>query len=288
MFTDEPGHIVARHVEDGSLAWQFALDAPLAARLVCENGRLIAAAQSGEILALHAADGTLIWREELGSPVHAPPSLAGDRVYIPLSDNRVVALKADTGARLWERRLGGPPNEVLGLDDRLYVGSNDNYLYCLKTGDGIVDWRWRTGADVVGLPVADDHRVYFVSLDNVLRSLDRKSGAQRWKRALPVRPTRGPVRVVDVVLVSGVAPASPAFAMKDGTPAGEVVGAGELAAAPYPVEIGALPAVILVSRDIAKGTVVAAVGRAIDPPTSPVGPLPNLIAPPKPPTAPTP
>ena len=102
--------------------------------------------------------------------------------------------------------------------------------------DGAVAWRWRTGADVIGVPVVDDARVYFVSLDNVLRALDRESGAQRWKRALPLRPTRGPVAAGATLLVSGLSPTLRAFNMKDGAPAGEVAGGGELAAPPLCVE----------------------------------------------------
>ena len=51
--------------------------------------------------------------------------------------------------------------------DRLYVGSKDNDFYCLLTRDGSVDWKWRTGADVIGLPVVDDHRVYFVGSSSI-------------------------------------------------------------------------------------------------------------------------
>ena len=44
------------------------------------------------------------------------------------------------------------------------------------------------GADIVGAAVHDEVRVYFVSMDNVLRALDAGTGAQRWKKPLPLRP----------------------------------------------------------------------------------------------------
>jgi eukaryotic-like serine/threonine-protein kinase len=209
-------------------------------------------------------------------------------VYIPMQDGRVVALRVDNGDPLWERRLGSTPNDILALDDVVYVGSNDNYFYAIRTSTGEVAWRWPTGADVIGRPVADERRVYFASLDNVLRGLDRKTGNQRWKRTLPLRPTRGLVAIGDVLMVSGIAPDVNAFRMRDGAPAGHLDGEGELAAAPHVVHGDALPMVVLVTRDIEHGTVVRAMQRAIDPSTSDIAPLPNPIIPPMPVAAPTP
>ena len=44
-----------------------------------------------------------------------------------------------------------------------------------------------------GMPIADDHRVYFVAFDNVLRALNLNSGVQQWMRPLALRPAWGPV-----------------------------------------------------------------------------------------------
>jgi hypothetical protein len=122
---------------------------------------------------------------------------------------------------------------VLPLDDRLFVGSTDNFFYCLATDNGRVKWRWRTGADVIGLPIVDAHSVYFVSLDNVLRALDRRDGHQRWKRPLPVRPLSGPIQVGDRLLVAGLGSEASAYRMRDGVLVAAVVSPAELAAVPY-------------------------------------------------------
>jgi outer membrane protein assembly factor BamB len=220
----------------------------------------------------------VIWRRSLGAKLHAAPALAADRVYAPLEDGRVVALNVATGEPQWERKLGGPANDMLALDDRVYVGSDDNFLYCLEAPKGVVAWRWRTGGDVIGLPVIDEHRVYFVSRDNVLRGLDRHSGSQRWKRALTGRPTRGPVRVGDVLLVSGLSSKVNGFAMGDGNPAGDITVNGELSAPPYALTIDALPQVVVVARDLAKGIQMVAVRRNVEPSTNaPLAQLPNPI-----------
>lgn len=280
LYFDEADALTALKQETGAVAWRRPFAGKLAVPLVADNGWLIGADLSGTVLAFRAADGELIWRQELGVPVHAAPALAADRVYVALEDGRVVALDVSTGARHWERRLEGPPNDMLALDDRIYVGSDDNFLYCLLASNGEVAWRWRTGGDVIGVPIVDEHRVYFVSKDNVLRGLDRRSGSQRWQRPLPARPTRGLVQAGDRLLVSGLSPRVSAFAMKDGTPAGDINAPGELAAAPYVTDWHGIPQVVLVARDIAKGTRIVAVRRVVDPPMNsrlPVLPNPIVI-----------
>ena len=274
LFLVERDAIGARRQDDGSLVWRLQFSEPPATPLVWDNGWLVAAASSGSIRAFRAVDGHLIWSRDIGSALSARPALAADRVYVPAKNSRLVALQVETGALVWERRLGGAPNEILALDDRVYVGSDDNFFYCLKAGDGGVDWRWRTGADVIGLPVVDDRAVYFISKDNVLRGLNRRSGNQIWKRALPLRPSGGPVKMADSVIVSGVAPTLRAFMAKDGTPAGDVSTEGELASIPYAFEASAAPVLAIVTRTLAGGAALTAITRAGEPTPTPAAPIP--------------
>ena len=126
-------------------------------------------------------------------------------------------------APVWTQHLGGAPSEILASGDRLFVGSKDNTFYCLKTHDGSIDWPVVTGADVIGMPVADAHNVYFVSLDNVLRAVHRGSGNQEWKKTLAVRPTAGPVQAADAIVVTSLSKTLPAFkANQKGQSAGDL------------------------------------------------------------------
>jgi outer membrane protein assembly factor BamB len=277
LFVAEAGSVRALRAADGSVAWTLELpDAP-AVPTVFDNEWLIISTVKGEIVAVRASDGTIVWRQSVASPAHARPALAADRVYVPTEDGRVVALRVDTGALLWDHRLGGAVSDILASDDRLFVGSNDNFFYCLKTEDGARDWPWRTGADIVGQPVVDDHAVYFVSLDNVLWALNRSNGNQRWKRPLPLRPTSGPLRVGQALVVPGFAAKLPAYKVDDGSPAGDIPLVGELAAPPHVVASpdGAAAMVIVMTRDIIKGATVTALTRSFEPPIVPVEPLPN-------------
>ena len=281
IFCAEPDDLVARRIGDGSIAWRQPLPGELSTPLVALSGWLIAVTGEGSIFVFRGTDGHLVWRRDIGSPAHAAPALAEGRVYIPTVDGRIVALRVESGDPVWERKLGGTANDVLVLGDRLYAGSKDNFFYCLMTKDGRIDWRWRTGGDVIGIPAVDDHHIYFVSLDNVLRSLNRISGAQQWMRPLPVRPVWGPLKVVDRLFVGGQAATLHAFDLKDGKPAGTLGAGAEVAAAPRLVSSSApamLPVVMVVTRDIAKGAAARLVTRRLEPETNPLtDPLPNVI-----------
>jgi eukaryotic-like serine/threonine-protein kinase len=275
-----PERLTALRAGDGSVEWELPFTEKVAQHPVWDNGWLIVAAAGGTVHAFRASDGHLVWSRDVGSPAHAPPALAGDRLYVPTSDGRIVALLVESGAPVWERRLGGAPNDVLALDERLYVGATDDFFYCLMTKDGRVDWRWRTGGDAIGVPVADDRRVYFVALDNLLRALDRTTGGQHWMRPLPFRPTTGPVKAGRTLLITGQAPTLRGYNMSDGSPAGEIQAAPDVAAPPHVFTdaVTMTPSLVYVTRDLAKGASVTLITRSVEPPDSPVAPLPNLIA----------
>jgi hypothetical protein len=196
---------------------------------------------------------------------------------VPLSDGRILSLRLEDGSVEWERQLGGPPEPILPVRDRLYVGSADNYFYCLRGSDGQVHWRWRTGGDIIGMAAHDDRRVYFASLDNLLRALDLNNGAQRWKMALPLRPIGGPLAVDETLLVAGLGPGMHGYAVKDGAARGDLDTGGLPAAPPYLVPAPDLPGplVVYVARSVTAGLTMTAVTRAVEPPIVEVSPLPN-------------
>jgi outer membrane protein assembly factor BamB len=276
----EPGEtIAARQRNDGSLAWEIPLAEKLAAPLVFANGWLFAAT-SDALLAYRASDGSLLWRRDIAG-VRTSPAVAGDRLYLSLADGRVLALRVDDGVQVWAGKIGGMPNEILALDTQLFVGSTDNHLYCLKTVNGEFAWRKQTGADVLSRPVADENNVYFVSLDNVLRALNRGHGVQQWMRALPFRPAWAPIGALDAVVVAGLAVPPRAYFFKDGTPADALTTdkTGEIVAPlhTFTSPMGFGPVIVLVTRSLSGEVSVTATSRAIEPPpASGIGPLPNV------------
>jgi outer membrane protein assembly factor BamB len=284
VFFAEADALVALHAADGSEAWRAPVPEPLAVRPVWDSGRLVVATKSGMMLGYRATDGQLVWQTDVQSAPHAAPTIAGDRLYVPTTDSRIVALQVTDGTALWERRVGGLPNDILSADDRLFVGSTDDFFYCLMAKDGRIDWRWRTGADVIGVPAADAQRVYFVSLDNVLRALNKVSGGQYWMRALPLRPISGPALAGGTLVVAGQSRTVKTFSVKDGVATADINAGAEVAAPPRALPaVAGFPQLLIVTRDLVKGAAVTLSVRSIEPATVPMAPLPNPIMP-----APTP
>jgi outer membrane protein assembly factor BamB len=281
VFVDQADRVVALRTDDGSVAWEAPVPEPRAAPLVWDSGWLVVTTHQA-LLMFRATDGTPLWSRDLPSAAHSTPALAGEAVFQSLKDGRVMAFHVTDGDVLWERRLGGAANGIRALENRLLVGANDNFLYCLNTETGEVEWRSRTGADVVSLAIVVERRVYFVSLDNVLRALNLSNGVQLWKRALPFRPQWGPIKAADTLLVTGLAGPARAFYMKDGMPAGDLsIGSNvELVARPHtfdsPFALG--PIIVTVTRGLTSNATVTASSRAIEPPLiSALAPLPGVV-----------
>ena len=224
--------LVALAASDGAIVWSLAAGATVSAPPVWRSGWLVAGLESGDVVALRAADGLELWRRRLGAVLRTRPSIAGERLYLPLEDGRITVLQLATGDTVWTRSIGGRPREVLALD-ALFVGSTDNFFYRLAFDDGAVEWRWRAGGDIVGAPRIDAERVFFVAADNVVRALDRRSGVQRWREPLPLRPTDGPALVGPALLVAGVSPEVRLFDPRSGESAGIYSAPEELAARPF-------------------------------------------------------
>ncbi len=246
VYVSTAAAVHALRPEDGSSLWRFELAGVLAAAPVWSTGWLILGLEDGDLIALRAEDGTEIWRRSLGAPLGAPPSPEGPRLYAPLQDGRVVALDLLGGETIWERALPSAATDILALQDGVFVGSTDNFFYSLSSKDGAMRWRWRTGADVIGAPIVDESRVYFLSLDNVLRGLDRHVGNQRWKQSLLLRPASGPLLFGEIVLVSGRDHELEGYYTKDGTPLGTFAAPAELASPPLIYEDASGEQVVLI------------------------------------------
>jgi hypothetical protein len=124
--------------------------------------------------------------------------------------------------------------------------------------------------------VVDEQTVYFVSLDNVLRALSVSSGVQQWKSPLPVRPSTGPVKWSQTLVVVGTTPGLKAYNAKDGKPAGQVSTLSALSAPPYLFSdpSSPLPVLLAVTSDITGRST-----RTVEPTTVEIAPLPNAVVP---------
>lgn len=277
VFVATEDAMTALSLRTGGAAWTHPFDDELAAAPIVTGDRLVVTTADGDVIALRAADGGELWRRRLPRAASSRPAFTMTRLFVPTADGHVVALDPQTGAVLWDRRLGGAGHDILAADDRIFMGARDRYFYCLNAKNGEVEWRWATGADAIGLPVADDKTVYFVSLDNILRAMQRSNGVQRWKSALPFRPISGPLKYNETLVVAGSTPLLEAYATRDGKPRGRYTVSAELSTLPYLFQDQAreFPVLVTLTSDIVGRATVVGATRDIEPKGGALLPLPG-------------
>ncbi|HYU79430.1 MAG TPA: PQQ-binding-like beta-propeller repeat protein [Vicinamibacterales bacterium] len=273
VFAAAEDAVVAFDERTGAIAWRTAIGGAIAAPVFFDAGLVLVAKTDGELLSIRAQDGVVAWRRGVGAEPAAPPSAAGDRLYVGLKDHHLLALDRETGTTVWTLAAGDEISGILALGDQVLFGTRGNRVYSVRPSNARLRWQWRVGADVMGAPAADEHRIYFAALDNVLRAVDRASGNLAWSQPLPSRPSAGPFRTGDVVIVPTVSADIGAYSAASGKPAFTIRAAGELGGAlflrdsPRPTA----PRLIAVSR----GGTLQGFAPRYEPPPGPLDALPG-------------
>jgi outer membrane protein assembly factor BamB len=263
----------------GEVAWSRELSSRVSAVPTITNAGAAMLTEAGDLILLAWADGREAWTVRLPGVPSAPLAADGDRLFVAFPDGRVRALALADGATAWERTLGGRVLGMSPIGDRLFTGADDNFLYALKVRDGGVAWRWRTGGDVVAPAVADDRRVYFTSLDAMLRALDRRHGDLRWQRPLSARAVGGPAIAGSLVLMAGVSPELRAFRTSDGGMIATAPIPGRPLHGPYLAPAGPSAPVRLVV--LTAGGHLLALGQTVEPMLVPLDVIPGRLLPPE-------
>ena len=231
VYVAEGELIHALSASDGTVAWRAVAGRPITAPPLAHAGWVVVAA-AGDLIAIRAADGEVLWRKPLG-PIEFPPSLDGELLIVSLVAGRVVALNLKDGSERWTTDLKSSPGEPFVIGDRVYVGTQNKYFYVLFASSGRVQDHRPIGTQLRGRVAVDDEQVYMAGLDNMLRVVRRRGGAQLWQQGLVYRPAAGPVLIGKAVVVPGyVETPLPVFAIAGGAPAGALGFDGSLVALP--------------------------------------------------------
>ena len=203
----------------GAERWTQSVDAPVLLPPSGGTGRVAIATQRQDIVVLDADTGRIVSRSTLGARITAVPVWLDGVVFAGVEDGRVVAIDAATGHAIWTRTVYGRVLSLTAFPDRVFVGGTNDYFYSLDPKNGLVQWKMRVGGDVASTAVADARRVYVVSMDNMLRALDRRHGDLRWQRPLMSRPVGGPLFLGGFIVLAQVAPELRCFDVATGAPA---------------------------------------------------------------------
>lgn len=250
VFVATAGSIQAVDAGTGEIAWRLAAGSPITAPPLAHAGWVVAAA-AGDLMAIRGADGHVLWRKHVG-PMEVRPTLDGNLLVAAVADGRVVALDLQTGDERWTRALGAQLTEPFAVGGRVYLGTTDKVFLCLFASNGRVEWRWAIGALARGRAVADEQRVYFASMDNMLRAVNRGSGNLEWWLGLPYRPAAGPVLLDGAVTVpASTVRALPVVNARTGRAAGEVAFPELLAFPPiFATDSGGSPVAVVVTGNL--------------------------------------
>jgi outer membrane protein assembly factor BamB len=242
--------IHALEAATGAEKWRVGFDAVVSAPLTAAIGSheagtesrnidlLIATFDKGRVAAYAADDGRMLWMRDLGAASRFAPAIDGVRAVFAVDDSRAVALRLVDGRVEWAQKLDGMLNQPSFARDRIFIGSNTNFLFALDNATGRIAWKWKTGGDVIGMTADGKGGAYYVSLDNVVRAVNRGNGNQRWIKEVPTRPARPPqvlgdgVKYEEIVVLTGVTSEIDAFAAKNGAASGMYMPPSDLQGGP--------------------------------------------------------
>jgi outer membrane protein assembly factor BamB len=209
--------LLALDADSGKPLWSMPLGGRVRGPMLVRGNLVVALLDPDELIAVRLDTREVAWRAMAGAK--ATLMNADDRgVYVTTADSRIVGVRLGDGSVAWQRQLEGTLGQPAVGRDRVLVGSDRDSLWALDPESGDGEWTWRRGVfggDVLGA-VVDGDVAYVVSLDNIVRALNRSDGSQLWKRALTTRPIHPPRAFFGTVVVVGLAPPVSTFLAKTG------------------------------------------------------------------------
>ena len=271
--------IEGRRAVDGVVAWTLD-NVTTKAPLVAHGGWLLVVTDK-EILAIRDSDGAVVWRNPAGG-VHLAPAVDGDDLYLGADDGRLLALSLATGAERWHVFVQGGITALAAAYGRTYAGGGDKKLYGFDGRDGqpIRGWPWRIGAFIVGRIAVDEDHVYFASLDNIARALDRRNGNQRWDHLLSDRTPEGVFTAGHLVFAPTPSPSLQLIYAKDGRASGILTLPGTVRPVGIPpaiLETDGHLEIFAVTTGLSNTWVLTMFGPDADPPLEPLAALPGVF-----------
>ena len=206
VYTIDAQGLVRVHFDanSGDRKWEFDTTPPdrdenaVGGGLAFDTDTLYATTGFGEVLAFNADDGKVKWRKQLLNPIRGAPTIVGDHVYVVSIDNELQALDAKTGEVLWHHRGITESATLMGASspaatqDSVIAAYSSGEIFSLVPQNGRVSWSYtltvptQVGAmpaiaDIRGLPVIDQGRVFAISHSGRVAAIDQRTGERAWE-----------------------------------------------------------------------------------------------------------
>lgn len=192
--------VLAVNPATGAELWRTKINGAARSAPSAMPDRVYVVTVDNETVALDAATGAQIWThqglsETTGLLGAASPAANGDIVLPAYSSGEVYALQAETGTPLWSDTvapLSGVGTGVTFSDIRGLPVIDRGLVVAISYGGRIAAIAERSGerkwdAAIAGAqtPFVSGNRVFLVSADSVVYSLDLADGKPLWKTPLP-------------------------------------------------------------------------------------------------------
>lgn len=114
------------------------------------------------------------------------PLRFGSGYIVGNSIDGVTYIDRESAQVIWKFMVnGGVETRVEEMAGFIYFGGLDGQFYCLDASSGRVQWIFPTRFENIGHPLVTKDDVLFVTGNNTLYSLDRRTGRQKWLYARP-------------------------------------------------------------------------------------------------------
>ncbi len=182
----------------GNPVWTYQTGGKLRAAALATAHRVYLGSRDHFVYALDRRTGALAWRFDTGSPVTTPPVFAAGNIVIGTRDKSLLyALDATSGQLRWSVYywMSWVESAPVLVDGRLYIGGSDSRrIRVLDPRDGRELWAAQVWGWPWGTPLVTGDTVYyatagtptyFVTPYPSIGALDRRTGALKWRHALP-------------------------------------------------------------------------------------------------------
>ncbi len=187
IYSRTDGHIVARDVRDGRLAWMYKTGGKVYSTPAIRGRQVVCPSTDGNIYCLDVKNGRLLWSFKTGKAIVASPVIRGNRVFTGSSEGIFRANRLAKGTLIWQYDSVANFVETRPLLYRgaVYFGSWGNAFYALDQQDGTLLWKREKYANrmlspAAVWPVGAQGKIFIVAPDRRMTALDAETGKEIW------------------------------------------------------------------------------------------------------------
>lgn len=205
------GKMYSIDMSNGNISWSFDTKSEVVAAPLLQGGAVYFVTGGQSLYALEAGSGKQLWvhsRQDTSNIMTirggSTPAFADGLVYAGFSDGTLVALNAKTGTEQWEITLNrntrfkdidsGPVIE----GEYIYINSYDDQVYCIAKDKGDIIWSAKFGG--ISTPILTAETVIVTSSRGEIAALNKKTGAEIWKRSSKLGILTEPLLYEDLVV----------------------------------------------------------------------------------------